>query len=158
MTTKVYRPSTGAQRQYIYSLVGYDTDTKEEAVQWASGDNEKRSTKDLSYEQADRLIKQLSGKPPRAKTKLHPYGAFDAKNPRHRKVLSLCITYGWKTVHPNTGREIADIEQLGIWLKHHPKAPVRKPLKKMTGGENGTVDELGKTIYALERMIKWKFK
>ncbi|MDO6808111.1 hypothetical protein Q4603_05810 [Zobellia galactanivorans] len=142
------RHSTPAQRQYISSLVGYDADTKEEAVQWATGDIEKRSAKDLTYDQADKLIKQLTGANNRPL--VHPYGAFDAKNPRHRKILSLCITYGWKKL--KNGKEVADINRLGEWLENDPRAPVHKPLKKQDH------DELSKTVFALEKLIKWKYK
>lgn len=156
-TTTTRRESTSQQRQYIYQLVGYDKDTKEEAVQWATDDNSKTSTKDLSYAEADKLIKQLLGNTPKKGT-VHPYGAFDGKNPRHRKVLSLCISYGWKIRHSKTGKEVANINKLGEWLQHDERAPVNKPLKKMTNGTNSTIDELGKTIYALEQLIKWKYK
>lgn len=147
--TTTEKPSTAAQRQYIYKLCGYDKLMKSEAVQWATGDPGKTSTKDLTNAQAHRLIEKLTGQTSNKPT-VHPFGAFDATNPRHRKILSLCITYGWKT--KKNGREIADTTHLGIWLESHPKAPVKKPLKKMDD------TELSKTVYALEQLIKWKFK
>ncbi len=147
-TETTERPSTKSQRSYIYKLCSYDERTKEEMVQWATGDIEKISTHDLNYEQADAIIKQMLGK--KSKVYVHPYGAFDFNNPRHRKVLSLCIEYGWKL--QKNGRDIADITHLGIWLESHPKAPVHKPLKKMDD------DELSKTVYAMQQMVKWKYK
>lgn len=131
-------------------LVGYDERTKEELVQWVTNNNDCTSLRTITYEEADRIIKQLTGT--NARVSVHPWGAFLQSNPRHRKVLSLCQTYGWTIIHPKTNKEIADINALGNWLHTDVRAPVKKPLKKMDD------TELSKVIQALTLMIKKKYK
>jgi hypothetical protein len=150
ITQQQPKASTTQQRAYIMKLIGYDERTKEELVQWVTNDTGRTSLRSLDHQQADAVIKQLMGT--NARANVHPWGAFNKDNPRHRKVLSLCQNYGWERPHPATGQPVADLDKLGQWLEQDPRCPVRKPLKKMDH------EEVSKIITALEGMIKWKYR
>ena len=139
--------TTKEQRQYIYRLAYYNKGTKEEWVQWATNDNSKTSTNDLSFEQANAIIKQAGGAPHvPGKLETGSYAFFDSKNAQHRLVLSLCRQLNWVITSEKHGK-IADLNRLSNFLKSE-KSPVRKPLKKMTASE------VSKLISALEGIIK----
>lgn len=75
---------------------------------------------------------------------------FNPKSNKHMYILSLCIQYGWSKEHPKTGKEVADLGKLDVWLKGKHKmgqSPVKKPLMEMQPGELSTV------ITALENMV-----
>ncbi|TLP81381.1 hypothetical protein [Maribacter sp. ACAM166] len=140
--------ATKDQKQYIYKLCGYtNTDLKEELVQWATEDVNKTSTNDLTFDQANTIIINRGGKPQAANT----WGFFDGKNPQHKHVLSLLIQMGWKSKHPKSGYNIADIARFGEWLAS-AKSPVHKPLKKMDTAECTTI------INALKSMVGKTYK
>jgi len=115
-------------------------DIKEEWVQWATEDVTKISCKDLTFDQANKILVQNKC----AAHKPLFYAKFDKKNKRHKYLLSVCITYGWFVLSGKFGR-IADLDKLNEWMLS-ALCPVRKPLMKMTG------DELSKVIAALENM------
>lgn len=121
-------------------------DTKEEFVQWATNSNEKISTNDLSFDQANRILEKLGIKPFKADS----WSAFDKKNPKHTLVLSLLRQAGWTTPHPKYG-EVADLNRLDLFLKSD-KSPVKMPLKKMTD------IEVEKVIKALKGIVKSRWK
>lgn len=140
--------ATKEQKKYIHVNVP-NRDTKEEWVQWATKDVDKISCNDLTFEQANKVIKELGGKP-----FISPYrswATFDKENSQHKHILSLCIQYGWCSTHEKYG-EVANLDRLGEWLKNDSKCPVHKPLRQMEP------KELSKIIIALEGMVKWKFK
>ncbi|WP_273005624.1 hypothetical protein, partial [Leeuwenhoekiella blandensis] len=80
------------QKQLIH-VNAPNRDTKEEWVQWATGDNDKISTNDLTYAQANAILKQMGLKPvPMATADLaSTWGKFDKNNQRHKAILSLLI-------------------------------------------------------------------
>jgi len=108
-----------------------------------TGDRQKTSLKDLNFDQANDLIRRLGGRPYYDDN----WGLFNKTDPQHRQVLSLLYQIGWTTHHYLHGA-VPDTRHLSNWLKSK-KAPVRKPLMKMTTAE------LTKTINALE-MINYK--
>lgn len=139
--------ATKDQKQYIYKLCGYNKELKEELVQWVTGDNNKISTNDLTFDQANAIIINRNGKPQQANT----WGFFDSKNVQHKHVLSLLIQMGWKTKHPKSGYNVADVGRFGEWLAS-AKSPVHKPLKKMDTAELTTI------INALKSMVGKTYK
>ncbi len=142
--------STKQQRSYIYKLASYNEDLKEELVQWATDDNSKISTHDLTFEQANTIIKKMGGHPLRIDSS--NWGRFDKSNPQHKKILSLCQQYGWQKTNSKTGYTIADVDRLGSWLQKDVKCPVKKPLKDMDMAECTTI------INALTIMVRKKYK
>ncbi|MCH4824274.1 hypothetical protein ML462_13950 [Gramella lutea] len=140
--------ATKEQKQAIYRLCGYQKDTKEEYVQWVTGDVNKTSTNDLSFEQANKIIKQAGGTP--YKNKTDNWAFFNKDNGKHKYILSLCRQLDWTTPDERFGK-VVDLNRLSEWLKSD-KSPVKKPLKKMNARE------CSKIITALEGMIDTKFK
>ena len=141
--------ATKQQKQYIH-INSPNRDTKEEFVQWATEDVSKISCNDLSFDQANLIIVELGGKPHRKQ--YNNWGRFNKDDQQHRQILSLCIQYGWKKKNPKSGYDIADIDELGNWLEHGAKCPVNKKLSEMD------TKETTKIIYALEKMVAFKFK
>lgn len=125
---------------------------KEEFVQWATGDDKKISTNDLSFEQANKILRQLGIQPIRPDKEDTPlfWGFFDRKNKQHMQIQSLLHQLHWTVDHPKYGR-VADLERFGSWLQSE-RSPVRKPLKKMD------VKECSKIIIALEGIVKSTYK
>jgi hypothetical protein len=129
-----------------------DPEAKAELIAQFTGNQAKVSTKDLSFHQANELIKSLKGKPVFIGTAIKGNGTsffhFDFGNKQHRTILSLAHQYGWE----KTGefKHMIDMTRLGEWLM--TKAPVKKALGKQTPME------LSKTITALENMVAWKLK
>jgi len=131
--------ATAAQIKIIQTIMP-TRDIKEEWVQWATGDVAKISCKDLTFDQANKILVQNKC----AAHKPLFYAKFDKENPRHKYLLSVVIEYGWFKRSGKFGR-IADLDELNAWMLSS-KCPVRKPLMKMTP------DELSKVIAALEKM------
>lgn len=137
--------ATSDQKQYIYRLCGYNTELKEELVQWVTEDVNKISTNDLTFEQANAIIKNRGG----SMAQYDNWGFYDNTKDSHRQILSHLITLGWTVKHPKYGK-VADLVRFSEWLKGNAKSgrsPVKKPLKKMTSGE------VSKVIHALGKMI-----
>lgn len=128
-------------------------DTKEEFVQWATGDVNKISTNDLTYAEANMILRQLNVKtvPMPVEDLAITWGKFDKNNSKHKAILSLLRQIQWTTEHPKYGN-VADIARFGGWLQSDKRAPVHKPLLKMSP------EELSKTITALEGILKWMYK
>ena len=106
-----------------------------------------KSTKDLSEKQAFQLIRYLK----EGKTIDNAFFArFDAQNPQHRALLARCHELGWVSVAP-TGKVLPDLNKLGSWLISK-RSPVKKSLQEMSH------KEVSKVIYAIENMIKGKYK
>jgi hypothetical protein len=139
------KPSTKAQRQHIYSLCNFNKELKEDILFQFFGSTEKpiTSTKELSFEQANTIIKHLGAQP---HVENADFLRFNKEYAQHRYILSLCLQIGWSEQHKVHGK-VADLKALATWLVSE-RAPVRKPLPKQS-----TV-ELSKTIAALENMIK----
>lgn len=138
--------ATKQQKQLIHVNTP-NRDIKEEFVQWATMDEKKISTNDLTFEQANQILEKL-GLPPH---RLKFLAVFDKKNYRHKYILSLCIQYGWFENSLKYGR-VADMDKLNDWMLSD-RCPVKgKKLKDMTN------DELSTFIGALEGMIKGRYK
>lgn len=137
------------QKQYIYRLCSYNKDIKEEWVQWATGDNTKTSTNDLSFDQANAIIKQAGGTQVTQIGKTDNWAFFNKNNGKHLYILSLCRQLNWQTPDEKYGK-VVDLNRLSEWLKSD-KSPAKKPLQKMKSAE------LSKVITALENIIKWEY-
>lgn len=74
---------------------------------------------------------------------------FSANNTQHLKVLSLLKTGGFVIWNDKLQDHHADLGYLDNFLKSD-KSPVKKPLNEQT------VEELHKTIYALEKIVEYK--
>ncbi len=138
---------TKQQTKIVHSLlptrIKNDREAKAELIAQFTEDFKKTSTKDLTWLQANELIMSLGGTPiPMNRA----YMRFDAKNSKHKAILSLCHQYGWEVYQK--GRYIADMHRLAEWL--NDKSPVQKPLTEMTP------QELSKVIKAMENMVATK--
>lgn len=143
--------ATKQQKHDIRKNAQYKVDIKEEWVQWATADKSKTSLNDLSYEQAEKIIRAQTGqdlKPVSADNENWAY--FDKNNKRHKLILSLCRQAQWTIPHPTIG-EVADLERLSAWLKSE-KSPVRKKLTLMDAME------IEKIIKALNGIVKSIYK
>jgi len=133
------------QIQLIHKLlpdvIKCDKEQKAALVQQYTGDWKKTSTKDLTLEQANKLIERFGGKP----ILYDNWAFFDFTNGAHRTILSLCIQMGWQVLDPKKEIYIADLYRLSEWLKSS-RSPVQKPLKQMSP------KEVSKIIVALQHM------
>ncbi len=139
------------QKQLIH-ITAPTRDIKEEYVQWATNDNDKISCNDLSFDQANQILRQMGVKPVPMdrEDQAFTWGMFDNSKKSHKAVLSLLRQIKWTTVHPTHG-QVADIARFGTWLQSD-RAPVKQPLKKMDS------KEISKTIIALEGILKSMYK
>ena len=138
--------ATKEQKKQIRANCGYDVSIKEEFVQWATGDNNKTSLDDLSFEQAEQILRRQTGQDDVA-VPSENWAWFDKNNKRHLFILSLCRQAQWTTTHPTTHKEVVDLDRLSNWLKSE-KSPVRKKLSLMQP------DELKKIVQALRGIVK----
>ena len=122
-------------------------ETKEEWVQWATADVNKTSTNELTFEQANMILKQLGLKPHAS----IPWAAFDKNNVKHRRIISMMYQAGW-TITNEQGKEIPDLNRLNEWL-HSAKCPINKPLKDMDDQQ-----EMPRLIRAFSGVVKSKYK
>jgi len=144
------------QIQIIHTLlpleIKSDPEAKAALISQFTGNIHKISTKDLTFYQANELIKSLNGKPlyntSPAPAPHSSFFHFDGQNKQHRTILSLAHQYGWGKEHES--KHVVDMTRLGEWLM--TKAPVKKAMGKQTSME------LSKTITALENMVAWKLK
>lgn len=143
--------ATKKQKQLIH-LNTPNRDIKEEFVQWATNDNEKISTNDLSFEQANLILSKIGIRPLRPAKEDSPlyWAFFDKANKQHMQILSLLNQLHWTVPHQKYG-QVADLEHFGQWLQSN-RSPVKKPLKKMTAAE------CSKIITALNGIIKSVYK
>lgn len=104
-----------------------------------------KSTKDLTFDQANELIVRYGGKA------LHydNWAFFDFKNTQHRYMLSLLMQLDWSFYNHQQQKVTADLYRFSEWLKSE-KSPVQKPLKEMSK------TECSKILGALESMLTKK--
>lgn len=146
--TTTDQPITTKQINRIMHNCGYNTDIKDELVQWVTDDVARTSLRSITAEQANRIIAAQEGSvEPKPDTS---WSKFDKSNVKHRKILSLLIQAGWSTQHPTYGA-VADLERFSNFLKSD-KSPVKKPLKSMSS------EEVEKIIIALNGIVKHKWK
>lgn len=143
---EVATPITVGQKKQLMKLLNYNEDAKEDVVMSATGNPAKKRLSDLSFSQANALIDRLGGRPAID----YGWAHFDKFNSQHAYILSLCVQAGWSIAHPKYGY-VANLKRLSDWLKSE-RCPVRKPLKAMTK------QETSKVIFAMERIIKTKYK
>lgn len=141
---------TGLQIKKIHALlpeeVKNDNDLKESIIVEFTGDVNKKSTKDLTFYQANLLIERFGGKPVHDK-----WAGFDFQKESHRKILSLLQQAGWVRYDKNLKRHVADMPRFAQWLKGN-KSPVQKPLKTQTS------QEVSKTIIALTGVLNYEIQ
>lgn len=141
--------ATKKQKQLIH-INAPTRDIKEEFVQWATGDNNKISTNDLTFEQANQILQKLGIQPIRAAASPLSWGYFNRNNEQHLQIQSLLHQLHWTVEHPKYGR-VGDLARFGSWLQSH-RSPVRKPLREMNN------KECSKIIIALEGIVKSIYK
>lgn len=122
-----------------------DKEAKEEMVKSFTGDPTKTSLKDLTFDQANQILKNMGYHPFKQEKK------FDDKNPKHRIIMSLLHEIGWKFT--SYGKQYADLDRLGKWLMTDKRSPVKK--QNLMQMDN---KELEKVIAALTGIFKHKAK
>lgn len=142
-----------AQIKRIHALlpqhIKSDKQLKADFVQQFTNDANRRSTTQLTFVEANKIIIALGGTHiPKANAGGEWY-KFDWQNAQHRKVLSLCREYGWETQYK--GKTIADMKALATWLQSE-RSPIKKPIMNME------VMELRKVIKALDNMVWHKYQ
>ena len=149
------------QRKRIIANCKYQDDIKEEWVQLATGDVNRRSLKSITQKQARWIIMSQEGstpipspQPPKGEQGVggteESWAKFDKNNAAHKNILSLLRQLNWTTSHPRHG-EVADLVRLDQFLRSN-RCPVNKPLKKMEK------EEVSKVITALTGILKHKYK
>jgi hypothetical protein len=118
---------TTEQIKHIHTLlsdrVKADKELKQQLICQFTGDENKASTKDLTFIQANELIYLLStGKMPT----FEAYATFDKNNKSHMYMLSLCRQINWTCYSNKLHRVVVDLNQLGEWMKE--KSFLHKPL------------------------------
>lgn len=128
--------STTSQRKSLYRLFGYCKETEALHVKAITGLY--AEAKQLTEEQADKLIKSLSA----------DWAKFDKFNQAHKYILSLLRQLEWVKTHDKYGT-VADMPRLSNFLKskNSPLHPDLKPLQNMNDNETS------KLIVCLESML-----
>lgn len=119
-----------------------DKDQKQFIVTQFTGDLAKRSTKDLSFDQANQMIERFGGTP----LYYDNWAIIDFKNSQHKYIYSLLMQHGWTFYSHKLNRTLADLQRLSEFLKSY-RSPVQKKLKAMTK------KECSKIITALENIV-----
>jgi len=94
-----------------------DKELKEDLICQFTGDYNKCSTKDLTQEQANALIKFLAKDSGAAV--VDDWAKFDYKNKKHKYILSLCHQIGWVVYNSNLQKNTADLATFGNWLRKY---------------------------------------
>lgn len=140
---------TKQQLKIIQTLLNKRFTDRQERLEFISDffGMEIKSTKDLTEKQAFQLIRFLK----EGKTIDNAFFArFDPNNSQHLTVLARCHELGWVTLAVG-GKIVADLNRLGSWLISK-RSPVKKALMDMSH------KEVSKVIFAIESMIKSKYK
>lgn len=139
-------PILAWQIKRIMKNCAYQEDTKNEYVQWATGDTNRTSLRSITQAQAKKIIRQQEGK----EVEKENWAFFNYKNPKHKLLLSLMHQAGWTIELPNK-QKVSDLERFSLWLQSS-KAPVQKKLQDMNDLE------LEKTIKAMKGIINSIYK
>lgn len=134
------------QTKRIMQNCSYQVQTKNEYVQWVTGDVNRTSLTSITQEQAVRIMRRQTGDD---QSTTENWAKFDKDNPQHKVILSLLYTAQWTTHKENYG-EVPDLDRLSNFLQ--TKSPVKKKLMDMEPGE------IEKLIVALKGVIKSTFK
>jgi hypothetical protein len=149
MTATTHQSITKFQINRIMQNCAYQVDTKNEWVQWVTGDVARTSLKSITHDQAIKILYAQTGTKPVVEQSEN-YALFDKTNPRHKLILSLCRQANWTITNVKHG-EVADLQRLDSWLKSD-RSPVKKPLKKMD------TKEIERIIGALGGIVKSLYK
>lgn len=115
----------------IMQNCSYQVDTKNEWVQWVTGDVNRTSLKSITQAQAKKIMITQQGGSYVNEPSTENWGAFNLKNPKHVLIMSLVRQRQWVKPHPKHG-EVADMSgAFANWLKSK-LSPVQKPLMDMT--------------------------
>ena len=137
----------------------YQMDTKDEWVQWVTGDVNRTSLKSITQRQAIKIIMTQEGSsfvnspPSEGNTSsrvVENWAVFDKNNPKHKVILSLLYQLQWVKPSDKWG-EVPDLDKLSNFLQSE-KSPVKKKLKDMEPLE------IEKIIKALNGIIKHRYK
>lgn len=139
-------PITTFQKKRIMHNCAYQMDTKEEYVQWVTGDVKRTSLGSITQAQAVQILERQEGK--QSVQHKQPFAVFDYKNPKHKIILSLLHQSGW--VVTTEGKDLPDMNRFANWLQS--KAPIAKPLAEQEPAE------VEKTIKALRGVVKSRYK
>ena len=140
---------TPFQVKRIMQNCSYQVETKNEWVQWVTGDVNRTSLKSITQDQAVKIISAQEGSTP-INQPTENWAVFDNKNPKHKIVLSLLYQMQWVTPSQKHG-EVPDLDRLSKFLQSE-KSPVKKKLKDME------THEVEKLIVALRGIVKSRFK
>ena len=139
-------PITPFQIKRIMNNCSYQVDTKNEYVQWVTGDVNRTSLKSITQAEAVKILKQQTGQT--QDPSIDEFKVFDNGNQKHKVILSLLYQANWTVM--DGLREIPDMSRFAKWIKE--KAPVKKPLPAQDDAE------LEKTIKALKGVVKSTYK
>ncbi len=148
MTETKPKPITAYQIKEIMKNCSYQEDTKNEYVQWVTGDVNRTSLRSITHDEAIRILHRQTGTKPMYETDEN-WAKFDKNNATHKVILSLLYTAQWTTHKENYG-EVPDLERLSHFLQTN--SPVKKKLMDMDA------IEIQKVIKALKGVIKTTFK
>lgn len=142
MTATITKEQIKAIHALLPEELRNDADAKADFLSQFIGVAEKSSTKDLTFDLANDVIRALGGKS-------HSYdhwAIFDRNNDQHRYILSLMIQMGWSHYEIHLGRQVADMKHLSEFLKSD-KSPCKKRLMEMN------IIETSRVIRALEGIL-----
>jgi hypothetical protein len=142
------------QAKRIMKNCQYQVDTKNEWVQWATGDVKRTSLKSITQAQAQKIIMAQEGSLPLTPSKgggtaNENWGKFQVSNTQHKYIMSVLRTANIVVKNERWG-EVADMEGWFARFLQSKRCPVTKPLLKMT------TQEVSKVIVALEGVALWK--
>lgn len=143
-------PITKFQINEIMRNCAYQVETKNEYVQWATGDISRTSLRSITQAEAIKIIKQQTGKKDcHTQARNDNWGSFNHKLTSHRMILSLLYQANITTSHETRG-EVADMNCWFAKFLQSSRCPVNKPLLQMKPFE------VSKIIVALEGVAIWK--
>ncbi|AOW08721.1 hypothetical protein [Flavobacterium gilvum] len=127
----------------------YQVETKNEWVQWVTGDVKRSSLKSITQAQAKKIIMTQEGSTPINEPKAENWGLFDTNNTQHRRIQANLRAANIVVKSEKWG-EVADMLGWFDRFLKSDKSPVKKPLKQMTA------IEVSKIIRALDGVVIWK--
>lgn len=148
MTETKPQPITKFQINRIMNNCAYQVETKNEYVQWVTGDVNRTSLKSITHDEAIRILHRQMGTNP-INEQSENWAKFDKNNKQHKVILSLLHQAQW-TRHKENYGEVPDMDKLSHFLQTN--SPVKKKLLDMDA------IEIQKLIKALKGVIKSTFK
>ena len=135
------------QIRYIHKLLpmAVKTDTKQKAmiVSRFTNDTRKKSTTQLTFDQANDMIKHYGGR----QLKYDHWAYLNFKKSQHGRIYSVLMQMEWSVYDLEKQKHIADLMRFSEWLKSN-KSPVCKKISEMS------TKECSKIISALEIMLE----